>query len=163
MAKGFTLMEMVVTMSILAVLSGIAVASLDGFSSSQQEVAVTRVRSAVVHAQLWAISTGASTWVAFDPAAELVTVYREDPDSPGKANRLPMMDPLTHGDMRVQLGSDNSGITAAAFGATTEIHFDGEGRPHDANGTLLANDGTVTFNGGITLRVVRNTGLIKVD
>lgn len=161
--RGFSLVELMLMLTVIGILSGVAVASLNGLTSSQQDVAAARVRSAVIHAQLWAISTGDATWVAFDTAADEVTLFCEDGDNPGKANRVAMLDPLSRSPMALQLGLDGASLTSAAFGTTSEVQFDAQGLPYDANGVLLTTDGLVGMSGGAVLRVTRNTGYIKLD
>jgi prepilin-type N-terminal cleavage/methylation domain-containing protein len=160
---GFTLTELALTLVVVAILSGMAVTSLSGLASARQNVAATRVRTALVHAQEWAMGSHNKTWVAFDAASDLVSVYVEDPSNPGKANRLALSDPLTRSAMTIQLGSDGVGIDSASFGGTVEVQFDPAGSPSDANGNALAADGTVGVSGGGTIRVTRNTGLVTVD
>lgn len=156
-------MELLVMMVVVAILSGVAATSLSGLTSSQQDVAVTRARSALIHAQLWAIGSGTSTWVAFDTANDKVSVFCEDPSNLGKSNRIALLDPLSRNPIEIQLDRNATGIQSAAFGATSEVQFDALGIPHNANGVLLTSDGLVNFEGNIGLRVVRNTGFITVD
>jgi type II secretory pathway pseudopilin PulG len=162
-SAGFTLAELVGTMLVVAILSGVSVLSLNGLSGSQQNVAATRVRTALIFAQEWAMGSSNDTWVNFDVAGDLVSVYVEDPSNPGKASRLTMPDPLTRRAMTVQLGSSGVGLESASFGVLTEVQFDAAGVPHDGNGTLLASDGTVGVTGSLTVRVTKNTGLITID
>jgi type II secretory pathway pseudopilin PulG len=160
---GFTLTELALMLVVISILSGVAVTSLSGLASARQDVAATRVRTALVHAQEWAQGSHNNTWVAFDVASDLVSVYVENPSNPGKANRLTLSDPLTRSAMTLQLGSDGVGIDSVSFGGTTEVQFDPSGFPYDANGTLLAADGTVGVTGGRTVRVTRQTGLVTID
>lgn len=162
-AAGFTLIELAVTLVVLATLAGMAVGSLDGLSSSRRDVAATRVRAVLIYAQEWARGSNDDTWVAFDPGSDLVSLYVEDPANPGKANRLALADPLTRGAMALQLGQDGVGIESADFGGTSEVAFDPLGVPYDANGLALSTDGTVVLTGGGALRVTRHTGLVTID
>jgi prepilin-type N-terminal cleavage/methylation domain-containing protein len=162
-ARGFTLTELVVVLVLTSVLAGVSVTSLNGLGSSRQNVAATRVRTAMVYAHEWAMDSGNDTWVAFDTTNDLVSVFVEDPGNPGKAGRLAMTDPLTHSPMTIQLGADGAGVDSADLGGTDEVHFDTLGIPRDSAGTILAADGTVGITGGITLRVTKNTGLVTVD
>ncbi|MFT5052293.1 MAG: prepilin-type N-terminal cleavage/methylation domain-containing protein [Chlamydiales bacterium] len=163
LAAGFTLVELVVTMLVVAILSGASVLSLSGLAATQQNVAASRVRTAMIFAQEWAMGSSNDTWVSFDLGADLVSVFVDDPSNPGKAGRLAMIDPLTRGAMTVQLGGAGVGLEAASFGSTTEVQFDADGAPFDADGSTLSADGTVSVTGGIVLRVTRNTGLVTVD
>jgi type II secretory pathway pseudopilin PulG len=152
-----------VVMVVIGILSGLAVTSLNGLTTAGQNVAAIRIRTALTHAQLWAMSSGNRTWVAFDVPNEKVSVFVEDPLQPGKANRLPMTDPLTRSSLIVQLGTDSGGLVSALIGSTTEVEFDDSGIPYNANGVALTADGTIGVSGGLTLRITKNTGLITID
>lgn len=160
---GFTLTELTLALIVVSILSGMAVTSLSGLESARQNVAATRVRTALVYAQEWARGSHNATWVAFDASSDLVALYVENPANPGRANRLALSDPLTRSPMTIQLGSDGVGIESVSFGRTTEVRFDPSGAPCNAIGSLLAADGTVGLTGGLTIRVTKNTGLVSVD
>jgi prepilin-type N-terminal cleavage/methylation domain-containing protein len=160
---GFTLTELVTTLTVVLLLAVMAVPSLSGLAGARENVAAIRVRTVLAFAQEWASASGNATWVAFDTAADRATVYVENPSNPGKANRLAMTDPLTRSAMVLQLGESGVGLESADFGGTVEVHFDSLGRPRDANGVLLSADGTVGITGGGVVRVTRNTGLVTVD
>lgn len=150
-------------MTVVAILGGMAVTSLTGLVSSRQDVGATRVRTALMFAQEWAMGSGNDTWVEFDLAADRASVFVEDPLNPGKAGRLTLADPLKRTPLVLELGTDGVGIESAAFGATNEVQFDSLGAPSDGNGTPLATDGLVSVTGGVTVRVTRNTGLVTID
>lgn len=161
--SGFTLTELALTLVVVGILSGAAVTSLSGLASARQNVAATRVRTALVYAQEWAMGSHNRTWVAFDTSSELLSVYVENPSSPGKANRVALSDPLSRSAMTVQLGSDGVGIDTANFGGTTEVQFDSSGSAFDSDGTALAADGAVGITGGGVILVNKSTGLVTVD
>lgn len=162
-ARGFTLIELTLILIAIPILSVVSVTSLSGLTTSRQNVAATQVRTALIYAQQWAIGSGNDTWVLFDAATDLVSVFVEDPANPGKANRLEMPDPLTRQPMTLQLGVDGAGIESVSIGSTSEVQFDALGVPYDANASLLTADGTVGVTGGLTVRITRNTGLITID
>jgi type II secretory pathway pseudopilin PulG len=148
---------------LLSILSGAAVTSLSGLTSSRQNVAATRIRTALVYAQEWARGSNNDTWVVFDTSSDLVSVFVEDPSNPGKANRLALADPLTRSALTIQLGLDGADIISADLGSTAELQFDSLGIPYDAKGSILTADGTVGVTGGLTIRITKNTGLITID
>lgn len=58
-AKGFTLLELLFTLSIIAVLSAVCGVSLSYFTSkNEQQVILDEIRSAIVYAKLQALSLG---------------------------------------------------------------------------------------------------------
>ena len=160
---GFTLTELAILLTVVALLTGAAAPSLSGLGQARQDVAATRVKTALIYAQEWAIGSNNDTWVAFNVGGDLISVYVEDPGNPGKANRLALADPLTRSAMTLQLGSGGVGLTSASIGSTSEVQFDSEGTPYNADGLKLTSDGTVGITGGDTVRVTRNTGLITID
>ena len=161
--NGFTLIELTMILVVVSVLAGMAVTSLSSFTSSRQNVAAARIRTALVFAQEWALGTGNDTWAAFDVGSDLVSLYVEDPGNPGKANRLTLTSPLTRSAMTLQLGDSGVGLASVSMGGTTEVQFDSSGIPYDTNGVILSADGTVGVTGGGTVRVTKNTGLVTVD
>lgn len=160
---GFTLAELTIVMVVISILAGMAVASLSSLTSSSQNIAAARIRTALVFAQEWAMGTGNDTWAAFDVGSDLVSIYVEDPGNPGKASRLAMTDPLTRSAMTLQLGDSGVGLVSVSMGGTTEVQFDSSGIPYNSNGVILSADGTVGVTGGGTVRVTKNTGLVTVD
>lgn len=160
---GFTLTELASVMAVIVILGGMAVSSLGGLADSRRDVAATRIRTVLVYAQEWAMGSSNDTWVVLDAGTDSVTVYVEDPANPGKAGRVALADPLTRGDMTLQLGDSGVGIASVSIGGTSEVQFDALGAPYDASGTALAADGTITVTAGPTVRITKGTGLIVVD
>ncbi len=162
-AAGYTLTELTLVMALLATLASMAMASLGWVGSFARSMDATRVRTALVYAQEWAQATTNATWVAFDVPTDTLVVHVEDPANPGKAGRLIMTDPLSRSPMILRLGAHGTGLESASLGSTSEVQFDARGTPHDANGIPLAADGTVAMTGGLSVRVTRGTGLVKID
>jgi len=160
---GFTLAELVATLLVVSLLSGMALPSLRGLAGARESVAATRVRTVLAFAHEWASASGSATWVAFDAGADSVSVFVEDPAHPGAAQRLPMPDPLTRSALVLQLGDGGVGIESADFGGGVEVQFDATGSPRDAAGVALAVDGLVGLTGGGTVRVTKSTGLVTLD
>lgn len=162
-SSGFTLIELVVVVSLVGVMAAVAGPSLNNLASSQQALGASRVRTVLVFAQQTAMASNLDTWVSFDTSTEQVSAYVEDPDNPGKANRLAMTDPLSLSDLVLQLSDTGPGLSSADFNSTTEVQFDQSGRPFDADGTALSSDGTVGIDGEQTVRVTKTTGLVTID
>jgi len=162
-SSGFTLIELVVVVSILGIMAAVAGPSLNNLASSRQALGASRVRTVLVFAQQTAMASDLDTWVSFDTSAEQVSAYVEDPSNRGKANRLTMTDPLSLSALVLQLGNTGPGLSSADFNSTTEVHFDQSGRPYDADGAALSSDGTVGLDGGQTVRVTKTTGLVTID
>ncbi|GEM_PF-4099407 len=162
-SSGFTLIELVVVVSLVGVMAAVAGPSLSNLASSRQALGASRVRTVLVFAQQTAMASNLDTWVSFDTAAEQVAAYVEDPANPGKANRLAMTDPVSLSPLLLQLGDTGPGLTSVGFNSTAEVQFDQKGRPFDVDGTALSSDGTVGLDGDQTVRVTKTTGLITID
>ena len=160
---GFTLAELVVVVTLVGVLAGVAVPTLSHLGGMRGGMVAVRLRSVVAFAQEWAMGTERSTWVVFDPDSDAIAAFVEDPASPGAAGRMPLRDPLTLADLLLDLRAEGVDLVSADFGGTTELEFDAAGAPRDANRAALAADGTAALAGGVTVRVTRNTGLATVE
>jgi len=116
-----------------------------------------------------AVATQCHTWVDFDTALETYSVYIEDPDNPGRGNRVYATHPADGGDFTVQLDSGSyAGVTiqSASFGGRAEVEFDWSGTPYNGLAAALTSDGTVVLAGGgqtRTVRVVAETGYVQED
>lgn len=161
--RGFTLVELAFVLVVLTILAGVSVPALGWLQSARTNVVATRIRSALVLAQQWALGAGDRTWVAFDAANDLVSVHVEDRANPGRTNRLILPDPLTRAPMTLAVGAPGTAIVAVDMGGTAEVEFDALGAPRDATGAALTTDGVVTLSGGARVRVSRGTGLVTVD
>jgi hypothetical protein len=150
-------------LALLGLLAGLAVPALSGLGASRQALAATRVRAALVHARALAVHGGARSWVVFERPSDHVRVLIEDRSRPGRANRRPVLDPLSRGPLVVALRELDSGIAALSFEAGDEIGFDPMGVPLASTGSAFSLDATVALVGGATVRVTRNTGRVGLE
>lgn len=135
--------------------------SLGGLTDSQRDAATARLRTAVIHAQLWALESGRGTWVTFDVGADRAEAFVELPTA--ARPRVALVDPHTRSALVVDLAALGLGIDAVDIGGTDEVGFDAAGAPLDAAGRPLASDGAVRLTGGRLLRIARGTGLVTVE
>jgi prepilin-type N-terminal cleavage/methylation domain-containing protein len=158
---GFTLIELVAVMVIVAVLAAVAVPSLDAIGQTRAAMAARQLLRDLTFARQRAVATGTVSWVVFDPDAETWSVLGEDPAAPGRAGAALLTDPATGRNHVQQLDAGSFvgvQIVSAAFDGDVEVGFDWLGRPLNAAETALAADGTVTLSGGHVLRVAAMTG-----
>lgn len=160
---GFSLIELVIVVATVSIITGVVSASMKGLLGARQNVAASRVRTALVYAQEWAVGAALDTWVSFDKNTNQVSAFVEDPDKPGKANRVPITDPLTRSDLTVVLDDSEAGLKDVDFQGSDEVRFDERGTPCSAGDIALTADGLVTITGGVVIRVSKNTGLITID
>lgn len=162
---GFTLIELVAVMAILGIIAvAVAGPTLGYMSSIRSRTAASRFRTDIRYAQRHAMSSRLRTWIDIDVAGDSYELFVEDPANPGKANRLPLILPLTQSTGAVQLGSGDFpgvGIASANINSTTELEFDSFGVPYDGNTTALTADGQVTLTDGVTLTIHEVSGLVE--
>ena len=137
--RGFTLVELLVAVTILAILSGLAGMPGGRSDGALVDLAEVQVRDALGLARSMAFATRQPHGVAFDPATDRLAVVSID----GKA----VSDPLTHGAYVVDFTrfdqASHVDLAAAEFGATgTAVVFDGQGAPV-SGGSLLLGHGDV--------------------
>jgi len=164
--RGFTLIELIAVMVMIAVLSASAGPVLSTVASQRQALAATSMRKDIAYARQLAVATGSRTWVVFDTSAQTYKLYKENPDNPGKANRVIILDPATSKDFIVHLGTgDRVGVTISSLfislSNTAEIGFDYLGRPLIGNGTLMTANATITLSSGAVIKITGRTGRIS--
>ena len=160
---GFTLVELVAVMIVIAILAAAVVPALESVDDGRAAIAARSVHRDLVHARQHAVATGTATWVVFDPDAETWSLLAEDPSTPGRANAATMTDFATGHSFVQVLGTDdlvNAELVSVAFDGDVEVGFDWLGQPLNAAETALAADGTVVTSGGHSITVVFGTGHI---
>ena len=165
--KGFTLIELVMVMVIMAII-GVLVMSPKSFLTQTRETdAASKIKSDIRYAQGFALSTQKRTRVAFNTTTESYSVYSEN--SPGSTTWTLINNPLTRANFTVNLTTDFPGLNISVVnfnGAGNGLVFDSAGRPYSCNSTgsgviLLGTSGTITFGGGTVLTVIPNTGKVE--
>lgn len=135
---------------------------MKGLTSSQENVAATRVRSALIYAQQVAMGGGLPTYAVIDSVSDKVWFYVENDKKPGKKNREPLKDPVSLASMVIDLGGDGTGIVSVKISSSNEIKFNADGTPADGNGKALKADALIKLNGGVKISIVKSTGLVVV-
>jgi type IV fimbrial biogenesis protein FimT len=134
--KGFTLMELIITLAVLAVLLAIATPSLERLSSAYKLRGATReVATDLQFARLLAVKENKNIQVAFNPT--FYQVVRVSDGSVAKARNL---------------GTDYPDITLTSISIT-----------FDSRGDSSANTVTVTNPRGARNVTVNSTGRVKIE
>ena len=162
-ARGFTITELIVGITILGILAWIAYPRISAKDEMKLDAAARRLASDLRYAQSRAIGTRVVHGLIFEPSLSRYTVF-----APNVAS--PVTDPA---DRAHSLQVDYSRrtefkgitITSAAFGSSRGITFDYFGVPRDSAGTDLTAAGRVilTYQGFIdTVDVAPNTGKVVI-
>lgn len=165
----FTLIELVVTLTIVAILAATAVPKLATLGTRRLAPAAWQLATHIRFARNLAMTACRRTWVEFNVSGNSYSVYIEDPDTPGRSDRILATHPETRGDFNVILNSgdfDGIEVDTASFGGRAEVEFDWLGQPYNGMGSLLASDGTVVLGSDSatrTVRVVAETGMVQEE
>ena len=160
---GFTLVELSIVITIVAILSWLAYPSLGSIDEIRLDAAARRVAADLRYAQNRAIGSRTIHGVRFDAGAGRYVVYAGNsgaaivnPADRGK-NLVVTFDALAE--------TRGVGIESASFGATPGVTFDFYGVPRDSAGVELIAPGRVVllFQGRRdTVEVAPQTGAIRV-
>ncbi len=161
--RAFSLTELVVVMALVVILAGSAYPVLGWIDGARQDMAASRIRSALIYAQSWSMDHQLQSWVLFDPDRDEVTVFAEDPLKPGKAQRLPMQDPHAGGALHLDLGAIGADLVQVDIGGGPEVLFDARGKPYDKAGSALVRTARIALFGGSQVLLRHGTGLVTVD
>jgi general secretion pathway protein H len=151
---GFSLVELLIVLVILALLAGIAVTTLSGGRAQlAAREAAQRIAADIGFAQADALAHHAARIVTFDAAAERYGVY----DGAGL-----LRDPVSHLPYQVDLATLFPGaqvdLASPAFGGDVSLRFDASGAPVAGGEVELHAAGE-----GYKVRVASVTGRITIE
>ncbi len=165
-SRGFTLIELVMILLIIAIMGVLVMRPISYLSSIREQEAASKVKSDIRYAQSYALSSQQRTRISFDTAAQTYSVYYENP-----ANTWNLLtDPLNKSNFTINIGSgDYSGVSMSQTnfnGIGNSLVFDDAGKSYSCNSSggsiaALASQGSVTFSGGSTVTVEANTGKVQ--
>ncbi len=158
--NGFTLIEAVIVIAILAILAYVSAVSFTPALSYKKVAAAAKIRSDIQYAQSLAMMTRQSCGVTF--SGNTYTVFENASASD------PAVDPVTRQDYTISMNSgDYAGVTISAnFGGTSVVQFDREGTPTDGSSSALPSAESsrrVTVGGDVYVVVAQNTGRVSVQ
>ena len=167
---GFTLLEVIMVMLLLAILSGVTVVTLTRTNANRSRIAAQQLHRDLTFARQRAMATGLGVWVVFHTGNETWTILEEDPLAPGRAGATVITDPATNADFVYTLGTGafvGVQIVSVNFdeppGPATvglEIGFNWIGEPlNDAELDLTA-QGIVTLSNSHVVTVEIETGYV---
>ena len=171
---GFTLIELVVLMVVVATLSAMAVPALGRLDESRSGLAATRARTLLAYAQLHARATLVSAYIVIDPATDRIEAYTQASSGSAASGAFTavavtfggqalqaLIDPNTRKALILDLAEFGSEIRAAT--PTDTFLFDATGIPRTAKGNVLTSDVVIELSDGALVRITRDTGLVLVE
>ena len=151
--RGFTLPELIMTVTIVGILCVTAEAFFSGFTEYKLDAAARRIASAIRYLQERAMENHGDHRIVFDTAQNRYALYAMSPS----AHLL--KDPFTGQDFIVDLDEEiDSGIALASvsFGGS-QLTFDSKGAP-SSGGTIQITASKMKK----TVTVVQETGLVRI-
>jgi len=162
-ARGFTLIELIVVMTLLGILAWVAYPKITAKDEIKLDAAARRVAADLRYAQNRSIGTRVVHGLVFEPALSRYTVF-----APNVAS--PVVDPADRArtlrvDFTQRVEFKGVAIASASFGSTKAVTFDYFGVPRDSASGELAATGRVilTYQGlADTVDVTPGTGKVVV-
>jgi len=156
MQRGFTLIELVMILTLLAILAAVAIPRFSGYGAIKQGNAVLKIASDIRYAQNRATTTQKRSKVSFTGP----TIY--DIYSCATASQCPCASWTLFSS--VDLNSDYPGVTISS--SVADLEFNSLGRPDGAGTcTALAADATVTVyytgEANIPIYIRQQTGMVS--
>jgi len=162
---GFTMIELLIVMAIIAIAAAIAVPMVSSAGSMQLRSAVTMMAADLEYAKSLSISRGQRYAVVFDKATETYRIIDQ--------NGATIPHPIKKGfrytiDFRADSRLDQVDIVNANFDGAAAVSFDYLGSPYSGTGGAAApmNSGVITLRAGVSTRTVSVepvTGFISVS
>ncbi len=165
--RGFTILELVLTISVLAVMSVIAVPFFTDVGAGTADAAAKKLVSDINYVRRMAQSRNGVYGISFDAATESYTAYLY---TPATNTSTTLTDPHTQSPMVIDFdlspGFRGVNLQSASLGGTTEVRFNSQGFPQNAANALLDDEGTIQLEGGdipISIVIQPNTGEVSLQ
>ncbi len=142
-SRGFTLIELVIVITIMGILAAVSMPSMSGMSAGRTDLAAVRLAADIRYARALALSTHTATSVVVNAATEVYTVYEDD--TAGTIAKNPVTQ--TAAGFVITYGSlEFSGVSIASadFGGDNKLVWSAEGLP-DSSGTAVVTGNGVTW------------------
>jgi prepilin-type N-terminal cleavage/methylation domain-containing protein len=157
--KGFTLIELIMVMVIVAILAAIAIPRFDSFYSIKLDGNMKKIVSDIRYCQQMAVSRHGNCRIVFDTAADTYTAQEQLVTSGPWSG---VKDPFTRANLVMNYRSDPQyrgiDIASANFNSSNVLLFDWQGAP--------LSGGNVIFNylgNTRTVGVANNTGKVSLQ
>ncbi len=163
---GFSLVELIVVLLLIAILAVLAVEKINTvISSTRGRLAADELGVNLRYIRNMAMDQERTTRVIFNVASNLYSVAVADTNVPG--GFMVASDPVKQSPWRVAFSDRFPGVELVDVnigGGDTVYFSDPNGVPWiNTNGTVLATNGSVTFNSGLTVTIAPDTGYISLE
>lgn len=167
-ARGFTLIELSVVLTIIAVMAALSVPALRTLDDARRGAAADAIATTLVHARGRAMTTARPVGVLFDAAQTSVQlVRRDDASGVAVAETDAMGGPAPVLDLdAVFPGVGFQAITLGDGSTSGVLWFDHDGMPHarTTSGVFAGNhagDSVIELTGGVRVTVRAGSGAIE--
>ncbi|MCU0688761.1 MAG: GspH/FimT family pseudopilin [Phycisphaerales bacterium] len=163
LSRGFSLVELIAVMVVLAVLSAVAASRIAVIPSSRGSMAAQLLMRDLAFARDMAVSTGRVHWIEFDLGGQRYTMLAEPTVGGGWVSRLAVVDPGTGRSFQRNLNRDELAgvtITSSTLPAGNAVGFNRLGRPVTNLGASVTSDSTIQLTGNRVVNVIVSTGAI---
>ena len=159
--RGFTLVELVAVVAVVAIVGVAALGSISNMGSNRSAAAARRLAREIVYARDRATSTGTSSWIVLDTAADTCRVLADNPASPGYASASALTDPGSGRAMQITFNAGEFAGVDLLSASPAQLGFDWLGRPISTSGVVLTSAATISLTGGRTITVRAQTGEVR--
>jgi prepilin-type N-terminal cleavage/methylation domain-containing protein len=160
---GFTLIEIIAVVVILAIAALIAIPAFSGASEMQLKAAADKLAADLEYAKSMAVTTQTVYRVTFDTNAESYSIIDTS------TNQV-IADPVSKSPFTVTYPQESRlskvGIRSASLGSTAGVQFDATGAPQNTAGTAMTTAGTVVLEANgqtLTVTVQPITGYVSIQ
>ncbi len=162
--SGFTLVELVLVISLTLVLTAGAISGLRGVDTWRASSAVRRVQTDLQYARDLAVLSARRTLCVFDLDSMTYEIRQEPTPGGGAISGNVLAHPLTEQPWEVAVSGLSGGlrITSVSTVDPPTFGFGADGRPLDPAGTALRKDVGIRFSNGAALSVRAGSGLCEV-
>ena len=164
-ARALTLVELVVTISVMMILTAVSVSGLVGMRTWRAGAAVRRVHADLAYARARAMLSSRRTICEFDLKAQSYELQQEAKPVTGKISGSVLAHPLKDEDWRVTLAELGGGLTVSAISGASgdEVGFSPQGLPVNRSGKVITKDVQVRFSNGAQIVIHGGSGLCEVS
>ncbi len=156
--KGFTLIEMVMTLVIISILSVTALPRFFSTLTFQKSVYSAEILNTLRYARKLAVASGSHIQVTLTPTSIILQRRIEGPNCTTGTGFFPISDPADRSGTYVKQAP---GAVSLTFTGNWPLYFDALGQATQASNCTVINNATVSIVGGDTVTVIGVTGFVQ--